>query len=58
MEAAKNALFQDLARPVEKLTDTQAEAVLGGIPAIQKVREAAGRIRPLEVKMTDVLVSS
>lgn len=55
MNTEKNALNQDLPRPVQELTEDQAEAVEGGITC----RKAGGTQQEyLKVTMTDLLVSS
>jgi type VI protein secretion system component Hcp len=55
MNTPKNAMTQELARPVQELTDAQAEAVEGGITC----RKAGGTQQEyMKVTMEDVLISS
>jgi hypothetical protein len=54
MDTEKNALTQDLPRPVQELTDAPAAAVEGGITC----RKAGGDQQEyLRIKLTDILVS-
>jgi hypothetical protein len=50
-DAAPTAVSEDLPRPVEDLTDPQAEAVQGGRKA------GADQQEYMKVTMTDVLIS-